>query len=119
MTPNHTREVEKIIDEYGYTSAYDIATVGQIVILRHMREEIRQDLSESIGNKSLHGLSKYISSWEIEIKTRLKSLKDSIGYEDKIEDCVSHNDTIDSYSSSSELEKKPKRRNKAKPRTID
>lgn len=115
MTPNHKRELKRIAEEYGYETDEQIATLSQIILLKQIRDEIRSDLEECLENKPLNGLSSYISSWEIQLKTRLKKLKDSIGYEDKYDDAsVSRNDNGTMGGASAPKSRKGKPRGRVK-----
>jgi len=83
MKAKDVKRVEKLLTKFELEGTIDeVGTLAQVIVLTELRDSLKADLEDCFKRKSVGNLVAYISSLEVEIKTKLKRLKDGIGYED-------------------------------------
>lgn len=84
MKAKDVKRVEKLLKKFEFEGTIkEVGTLAQIIVLTELRKSLQDDLDECMNKSAVRNLVVYISSLEVEIKTKLKQLKDSIGYEDE------------------------------------
>ena len=83
MKAKDVKRIEKLLTKFELEGTIkEVGTLAQVIVLTELRDSLKADLEDCYERKAVGNLVAYISSLEVEIKTKLKRLKDGIGYED-------------------------------------